>query len=154
MYIHSFVEMKWAQSQIQDKVKKKKFKSPAQFWVLFFHSLCIRIWLLSKQWKMRFIWGFTMSEFPDGLLLKILSFLPSKAVVTTSAMSKRWKPLYKEVKTFRYDDTLPNDGTFYIFTLFIRSRSSVESLQLKLNQYFLSVLINPLVDDLVARSLR
>ena len=95
-----------------------------------------------------------MSEFPDGLLLKILSFLPSKAVVTTSAMSKRWKPLYKEVKTFRYDDTLPNDGTFYIFTLFIRSRSSVESLQLKLNQYFLSVLINPLVDDLVARSLR
>ncbi|WZZ64257.1 hypothetical protein YC2023_075627 [Brassica napus] len=65
----------------------------------------------------------TMSEFPDELLLKILSFLSSKDVVATSAMSKR-------------------------------SGSSIESLPLKLNQYFLSVLINPLVDDLVARSLR
>ncbi|KAH0872496.1 hypothetical protein HID58_069858, partial [Brassica napus] len=55
----------------------------------------------------------TMSEFPDELLLKILSFLSSKDVVATSAMSKR-------------------------------SGSSIESLPLKLNQYFLSVLINPL----------
>ncbi|CDY25196.1 BnaC06g04210D [Brassica napus] len=73
----------------------------------------------------------TVSEIPDELLLTILSFLPSKDVVATSAISKRWKSLWKEVKTFRYDDSYPL--TFNMFALFIRSRSSVDILQLKLN---------------------
>ncbi|KAL0796821.1 hypothetical protein Bca101_068198 [Brassica carinata] len=47
-------------------------------------------------------WG-KMSEFPDELLLKILSFLPSKDVVATSAISKRWKSLWKE--TLYIDDS-------------------------------------------------
>ncbi|KAJ4917717.1 putative FBD-associated F-box protein [Raphanus sativus] len=94
----------------------------------------------------------TLSEFPDELLLKILSFLPSKDVIATSAISKRWKSLWKEVNTFRYDDTRP---TFKMFALFIRSKSSVDILQLKFSPG-LSVTadINPLVDDAVARSLR
>ena len=77
--------------------------------------------------------GDKISEFPDELLLKILSFLPSKDVVATSAISKRWKSLWKEVNTFRYDATPPYPRTCQMFDLFIRSRSNVESLQLKLN---------------------
>ncbi|KAL0743090.1 hypothetical protein Bca4012_084603 [Brassica carinata] len=98
-------------------------------------------------------WG-KMSELPDELLLKILSFLPSKDVVATSAISKRWKSLWKEVKTFRYDDTPPYPLTFKMFALFIRSRSTVESLQLKLNPNYSRGVINPLFNDAVARSLR
>ncbi|KAF8101009.1 hypothetical protein N665_0211s0001 [Sinapis alba] len=85
-----------------------------------------------------------VSEFPDELLLKILSFLPSKDVVATSAISKRWKSLWKEIKTFRNDDTPPYPLTFQMFALFVRSRSSVESLQLKLNPNYSRRLINPL----------
>ncbi|KAJ4917718.1 putative FBD-associated F-box protein [Raphanus sativus] len=98
-------------------------------------------------------WG-KMSEFPDELLLKILSFLPSKDVVATSAISKRWKSLWKEVNIFRYDDTPPYPLTFKMFELFIRGRSSVEILQLKLNPNYSRIDINPLVNDAVARSLR
>ncbi|KAF3515600.1 hypothetical protein DY000_02059181 [Brassica cretica] len=94
----------------------------------------------------------TVSEIPDELLLTILSFLPSKDAVATSAISKRWKSLWKEVKTFRYDDPYPL--TFNMFALFIRSRSSVDILQLKLNPGFSRTNINPLVKDAVARSLR
>ena len=93
-----------------------------------------------------------MSEIPDELLLTILSFLPSKDVVATSAISKRWKSLWKEVKTFRYDDSYPL--TFNMFALFIRSRSNVESLQLKLNPNNSIQDIRDLVNDAASRSLR
>uniref|UniRef100_M4DQU1 F-box domain-containing protein n=1 Tax=Brassica campestris TaxID=3711 RepID=M4DQU1_BRACM len=94
----------------------------------------------------------TVSEIPDELLLTILSFLPSKDVLATSAISKRWKSLWKEVTTFRYDDPYPLP--FNMFALFIRSRSSVDILQLKLSPGFSRTDINPLVNDAVARSLR
>ncbi|CAF1716162.1 hypothetical protein YC2023_113439 [Brassica napus] len=95
-----------------------------------------------------------LSEFPDELLLKILSFLPSKDVVATSAISKRWKSLWKEVKKFRYDATPSYPHTFQMFALFIRSRSNVESLQLKLNPNNSRQDIKDLVNYVVARSLR
>ncbi|CDY19780.1 BnaA09g04330D [Brassica napus] len=98
-------------------------------------------------------WG-RLSEFPDELLLKILSFLPSKDVVATSAISKRWKSLWKEVKKFRYDATPSYPQTFQMFALFIRSRSNVESLQLKLNPNNSRQDFKDLVNYAVARSLR
>ncbi|CAN7018995.1 unnamed protein product [Brassica rapa subsp. trilocularis] len=98
--------------------------------------------------------GDKISEFPDELLLKILSFLPSKDVVATSAISKRWKSLWKEVNTFRYDATPPYPLTCQMFDLFIRSRSNVESLQLKLNPNNSIQDIRDLVNDAASRSLR
>ncbi|CDY25194.1 BnaC06g04190D [Brassica napus] len=98
--------------------------------------------------------GDKISEFPDELLLKILSFLPSKDVVATSAISKRWKSLWKEVNTFRYDATPPYPLTCQMFDLFIRSRSNVESLQLKLNPNNSTQDIRDLVNDAASRSLR
>ncbi|EOA36628.1 hypothetical protein CARUB_v10011866mg [Capsella rubella] len=54
------------------------------------------------------IW--TISEFPDDLLLKILSSLLSEDVIATSVSSKHWRYLWKDVissKTFRHQ-TLVN----------------------------------------------
>ncbi|AAG29620.1 hypothetical protein [Arabidopsis thaliana] len=76
----------------------------------------------------------TISEFPDKVLLKILSLLPSKDVVATGVLSKRWRSLWKDVKTFR--------------------TSSVESLQLKINPSATNKDIQSLVNMAVARSMR
>ncbi|XP_023633504.1 putative FBD-associated F-box protein At5g50270 [Capsella rubella] len=45
-----------------------------------------------------------ISEFPDALLLSILSFLPAKDVVATMVLSKRWQPLWKMAPKLIYDD--------------------------------------------------
>ncbi|KAF8092739.1 hypothetical protein N665_0402s0027 [Sinapis alba] len=93
-------------------------------------------------------------ELPDELLLKILSALPSKDVVTTSVLSKQWQPLWKEMKTLRYDAERPYGITVYKFTLFVSTRSKVEILQLKLNPCYAKSVIKRLVNYAVARSLR
>ncbi|KAG7534463.1 F-box-like domain superfamily, partial [Arabidopsis thaliana x Arabidopsis arenosa] len=41
----------------------------------------------------------------DELLVKILSFLPTKVAVSTSVLSKQWKYLWKRVLKLEYDDT-------------------------------------------------
>lgn len=95
----------------------------------------------------------TISEFPDKVLLKILSFLPSKDVVATCVLSKRWRSLWKEVNTFRYEGESISKA-YWKFARLISRRSSVESLQLKMNPTITNSNIKPLVNIAVARSLR
>lgn len=95
----------------------------------------------------------SISDFPDELLLNILSSLPSKDVVATSVLSKRWRSLWTEVKTFRYDGESIG-RTYWKFVLFISKRSSVETMQLKLNPHCTHRDIKPLINIAVARSLR
>ncbi|KAF8090780.1 hypothetical protein N665_0467s0009 [Sinapis alba] len=86
-------------------------------------------------------------ELPDELLLKILSALPSKDVVTTSVLSKQWQSLWKEMKTLRYDAERPYGITVYKFTLFVSTRSKVEILQLKLNPCYAKSVIKRLLPE-------
>ncbi|EOA12690.1 hypothetical protein CARUB_v10027926mg [Capsella rubella] len=44
-----------------------------------------------------------INELPDDLLLKILSLIPTKEVVATSLLSKRWESLWTNVRRLEYD---------------------------------------------------
>lgn len=44
-----------------------------------------------------------INELPDDLLVKILSFIPTKDVVATSLLSKRWESLWTNVRRLEYD---------------------------------------------------
>ncbi|KAI9108093.1 hypothetical protein K1719_020966 [Acacia pycnantha] len=44
-----------------------------------------------------------ISDFPDSLLLHILSFLPAKEAIASSLLSKRWEPLWHSLPTLDLD---------------------------------------------------
>ncbi|XP_057452092.1 putative F-box/FBD/LRR-repeat protein At5g22670 [Lotus japonicus] len=45
-----------------------------------------------------------ISMLPDDVICNILSFLPTQDVVSTSLLSKRWKPLWRSVPSLYFDD--------------------------------------------------
>ncbi|XP_010476609.1 PREDICTED: putative FBD-associated F-box protein At5g56410 [Camelina sativa] len=72
----------------------------------------------------------------DELLVKILSFLPTKDAVSTGVLSKQWKYLWKRVQKLDYDDThiKTKPSRFRRFVksnLLIDRESDLESLSLK-----------------------
>ncbi|KAL1213532.1 putative FBD-associated F-box protein [Cardamine amara subsp. amara] len=96
-----------------------------------------------------------ISELPDELLLNILSWLSTKHVIATSVLSQRWRSLWEEVKTCRFDaESPPKARTIMMFAFFVCRRPSVGSLHLKLDRNYEDFFINPVVDNAVARSLR
>ncbi|WZZ47444.1 hypothetical protein YC2023_043703 [Brassica napus] len=75
----------------------------------------------------------------------MLHRLPSKSVVATSVLSKRWRSLWKEVNTFRYDGSTVG-REYWRLALFISKLSNLESLDLKINPYRTNKFINYLVN--------
>ena len=51
-----------------------------------------------------------ISEFPEELLLQILSLLPTKTVIITCVLSKRWRFLWKMVQKLNFESD--NVGNF------------------------------------------
>ncbi|KAL0785103.1 hypothetical protein Bca101_001348 [Brassica carinata] len=62
-----------------------------------------------------------ISELPNALLFEILSYLPTREVVTTMVLSKRWKYLYTFVPTLEYDHNSYPDGEDRSFSRFVYS---------------------------------
>ncbi|KAF3582166.1 hypothetical protein Bca4012_033299 [Brassica carinata] len=44
-----------------------------------------------------------ISELPEALLLHILSYVPTKDVIATSVLSKRWRSLWKMVPKLEFE---------------------------------------------------
>uniref|UniRef100_M4DCP3 F-box domain-containing protein n=1 Tax=Brassica campestris TaxID=3711 RepID=M4DCP3_BRACM len=81
----------------------------------------------------------------------MLHRLPSKNVVATSVLSKRWRSLWKEVNRFSYDGgTVGRE--YWRFALFISKLSNLESLDLKISPYRTNKFINYLVNIEKAQS--
>ncbi|XP_057444363.1 F-box/FBD/LRR-repeat protein At5g22700-like [Lotus japonicus] len=65
-----------------------------------------------------------ISSLPEELICHILSFLPTKQVVATSALSKNWKSLWRSVPTFYYIGNFRRiqEGFVQTVNAFIHSR--------------------------------
>ncbi|CAA0411111.1 unnamed protein product [Arabidopsis thaliana] len=71
-----------------------------------------------------------ISGLPDELLVKIISFVPTKVAVSTSILSKRWESLWKWVPKFECDCTEPALRDFILKNLPLQARI-IESLYLR-----------------------
>ncbi|KAG2248533.1 hypothetical protein Bca52824_088161 [Brassica carinata] len=60
-----------------------------------------------------------ISHLSDDLLLRILSFVPTKDVVATSLLSKRWECLWTSVSKLGYDDSYHHTGDYKNFSQFV-----------------------------------
>ncbi|CAL9244659.1 unnamed protein product [Arabidopsis halleri] len=63
----------------------------------------------------------------DELLVKILSFLPTKEAVTTSILSKQWKFLWMRVPKLEYDEMSIYSRQFYFRYLFSEEMGESET---------------------------
>ncbi|CAH8381481.1 unnamed protein product [Eruca vesicaria subsp. sativa] len=95
----------------------------------------------------------SISEFPEEVLLKILTCLPSKDAVATSVLSSQWRSLWKELNTFRFDGN-SYSRDYGRFLLFITNLSNLESLELKIDPAYMNKQIRTLVNLAVTRSMR
>jgi len=89
-----------------------------------------------------------ISSIPDDILLYILSSLPTKQVVATSVLSKRWNPLWRSVPSFDFSICYENREEacdhFHSVYSFLRSRDRDQPLlRFRLN-YFINC-FNPTV---------
>ncbi|CAG7880236.1 unnamed protein product [Brassica rapa] len=79
-----------------------------------------------------------ISQLPDDLLLRILSLVPVRTAMSTSLLSKRWKPVWKMMPMLVYDETCPYIGSLG-FDLFcgvsLPLHEALKTLNLKLGKY-------------------
>ncbi|CAL9243797.1 unnamed protein product, partial [Arabidopsis halleri] len=100
-----------------------------------------------------------ISLLPNDFLLEILSLLPTKDVLNTSVLSKRWRYLWKLVPKLDYIDLDDNSdyGRFLRFvdrSLLSNTAPVLESLHFKLDREFSEVDIGFWIRTAVERGLR
>ncbi|ESQ42793.1 hypothetical protein EUTSA_v10015729mg [Eutrema salsugineum] len=101
-----------------------------------------------------------ISFLPDDVLLQILSLLPTKDVLTTSPLSKRWRNLWKLVHKLEYMYCVKNNddhGRFVRFvdrSLLLSTAPVLESLHFKIRRQCSDVDIGFWVRIAVERGLR
>ncbi|CDY17463.1 BnaC09g20740D [Brassica napus] len=80
-----------------------------------------------------------VSRLPDELLVKVLTFLPTKEAVSTSILSKRWEHLWMWLPKLEYDDQHYSESErkrlrcFIVRSLPLHKAHVIESLRLKLS---------------------
>lgn len=79
-----------------------------------------------------------ISELPDALLLQILSFVPTKDLVSTSVLSKRWETLWMLVPNLKYDVEYGSDSRLVSRFLLLHKAPVLESLCLKIKKFHYS----------------
>ncbi|XP_076887376.1 F-box protein At4g22280-like isoform X1 [Bidens hawaiensis] len=109
-----------------------------------------------------------ISSLPDGVLHHMLSLLPTKDVVRTSAVSKRWKNLWASVPNLDFDDTLlyasevdhihsPESTSFMNFVeriLRFRDTSKIEKFRLSCRVCFNSSRISSWISSAIMYNVR
>ncbi|CAH8338354.1 unnamed protein product, partial [Eruca vesicaria subsp. sativa] len=74
-----------------------------------------------------------ISELPEPLILKILSLLPTKLVIATSVLSKRWRCVWKMVPILKFESKGNVQKFAENVTKSLLSHNSLEALHLKVN---------------------
>ncbi|CAF1729587.1 unnamed protein product [Brassica napus] len=103
-----------------------------------------------------------ISALPDDLLVKILLFVPTKDIVTTMILSKRWRTIWTEVPRLEYEDIMSNTNSeqksvwwFLEKSLQLHKAPILESLCIQLKEICpTNVDVAKLVAQAVDRSLR
>ncbi|KAJ4907509.1 putative F-box/FBD/LRR-repeat protein [Raphanus sativus] len=80
-----------------------------------------------------------ISHLPDDLLLRLLSLVPLRTAMSTSLLSKRWKPVWKMMPTLVYDESCPYINGPLGFDQFcgvsLPLHEALKTLNLKLGKY-------------------
>ncbi|CAN7032136.1 unnamed protein product [Brassica oleracea var. botrytis] len=103
-----------------------------------------------------------ISRLPDELLVKVLTFLPTKEAVSSSILSKRWEHIWKWLPKLEYDDQHYSESErkrlrcFIVRSLPLHKAHVIESLRLKLSNshYFKPQVIKWIVATAVSRNVR
>ncbi|KAJ1443688.1 Leucine-rich repeat domain superfamily [Sesbania bispinosa] len=82
-----------------------------------------------------------ISPLPDDILCHILSFLSTKDAISTSLLSKRWRPLWRSLPCLHFDLNFPNSPSIYINNCniiyrIILSRDHIKSLRFQCGPIF------------------
>ncbi|KAK7293114.1 hypothetical protein RJT34_15975 [Clitoria ternatea] len=93
------------------------------------------VWTIEVEERM----GDKISGLPDTILSHILSFVPTKTAVATSALSKRWKSVWRSVPIWDFDDSSYTHATYSSFVQsvymvmlsLLQSRHQIQSFRLK-----------------------
>ncbi|XP_058179356.1 F-box/LRR-repeat protein At4g14103-like isoform X2 [Rhododendron vialii] len=109
-----------------------------------------------------------ISNLPNSLVTQILSCLPTKYAVATSALSTRWKKLWTSITSLDFDDELlvhpqnqsgnpavQRSFTSFVCQVFMLHRdSAVQRFRLKLNHIYDISRVNGWIGDMLLRNVQ